>query len=144
MAAVVGIVDPGPPSHFNISPFRSLFPDDLDDVHSILLPPPWRNAFRLWTTNRDRRADYRRPVNGGPARMGVPDSKPLPNATFIAQNEKGTATSFTTDDQGSFRVSLVPGHYTVSLKEKKGGIGSLRPLPSRCSSRPDGQGRMAL
>jgi len=62
------------------------------------------------------------PVNGGPARMGVPDSKPLPNATFIAQNEKGTATSFTTDDQGSFRVSLVPGHYTVSLKEKKGGI----------------------
>lgn len=68
------------------------------------------------------------PVNGGPARIGIPGSRPLPNATFIAQNEKGTATSFTTDDQGSFRVSLVPGHYTVSLKEKKGGIGRYGPF----------------
>ena len=60
--------------------------------------------------------------------MGVPDSRTLPNATFIAQNEKGTATSFTTDDQGRFRVSLEPGHYTVSLKEKKAGIGRYGPF----------------
>jgi len=68
------------------------------------------------------------PVHGGPTRMGVPDSRALPNATFIAQNEKGTATSFTTDDQGRFRLSLEPGHYTVSLKEKKDGIGRYGPF----------------
>jgi len=48
--------------------------------------------------------------------------------TFSAQNEKGTATPFTTDDQGRFRVSLEPGHYTVSLNEKKGGIGRYGPF----------------
>jgi hypothetical protein len=61
-------------------------------------------------------------VHGGPSRIGVPDSRPLANATFIAQNEKGIATCFTTDDQGHFRLSLEPGHYTVSLKDKKGGV----------------------
>ena len=68
------------------------------------------------------------PVHGGPARIGVPDSRPLANATFIAQNEEGIATSFTTDDQGHFRLSLEPGHYTVSLKDKKGGIGHYGPF----------------
>jgi hypothetical protein len=68
------------------------------------------------------------PVHGGPAKIGVPDSRPLANATFIAQNEKGIATSFTTDDQGHFRLSLEPGHYTVSLKNKKGGIGHYGPF----------------
>ena len=68
------------------------------------------------------------PVHGGPARIGIPDSRPLANVTFSAQNEKGTATPFTTDDQGRFRVSLEPGHYTVSLNEKKGGIGRYGPF----------------
>jgi hypothetical protein len=68
------------------------------------------------------------PVHGGPSRIGVPDSRPLANATFIAQDQKGMATSFTTDDQGRFRVLLEPGHYTVSLKEKKGGIGRYGPF----------------
>ncbi len=68
------------------------------------------------------------PVHGGPARIGVPDSRPLVNTTFIAQSQNGTATSFTTDDQGRFRLSLEPGPYTVSLKEKKGGIGRYGPF----------------
>ena len=68
------------------------------------------------------------PVHGGPARIGVPDSRPLVNTTFIAQSRNGTATSFTTDDQGRFRLSLEPGPYTVSLKEKKGGIGRYGPF----------------
>ena len=55
-------------------------------------------------------------------------SKPLANATFVAANEKGTATEFTTDDQGKFSVPLAPGHYTVSLKNKKGGIGRYGPF----------------
>jgi hypothetical protein len=68
------------------------------------------------------------PVHGGPTRMGVPDSRALANTTFIAQKQNGTATFFTTDDQGRFRVPLEPGRYTVSLKEKKGGIGRYGPF----------------
>jgi hypothetical protein len=68
------------------------------------------------------------PVHGGPSRIGVPDSRPLANATFTAQDQKGTATSFTTDDQGRFRVSLEPGHFTVSLEGKKGRIGRYGPF----------------
>jgi len=83
------------------------------------------------------------PVNGGPARIGIPGSKPLANATFLAQNEKGIATPFTTDDQGYFRVSTGTGHYIVSLKDKKGNR-ALWALRSRCSCRPDDEGRVAL
>ena len=68
------------------------------------------------------------PVHGGPSRISVPDSRPLASATFIAQDQKGTATSFTTDDQGRFRVSLEPGHYSASLKGKTGRIGRYGPF----------------
>ena len=68
------------------------------------------------------------PIHGGPSRIGVPDSRPLANTTFIAQKQNGTSTSFNTDDQGRFRVSLEPGHYTVSLEGKKGGIGRYGPF----------------
>jgi hypothetical protein len=68
------------------------------------------------------------PIQPGPIRQGVPDSKPLPNTDFVVQNEKGAVTTFTTDDQGKFRVSLPAGHYTVSMKGKKGGIGRFGPF----------------
>jgi hypothetical protein len=68
------------------------------------------------------------PTHGGPARVGVPDSKPLANAPFIVENEKGVVTSFATDDQGRFRISLAPGHYTVSAKDKKPKIGRYGPF----------------
>jgi hypothetical protein len=68
------------------------------------------------------------PVHGGPTRIGVPDSRPLANTAFIAENQKGTVISFSTDDQGRFHLSLEPGHYTVSLKEKRGGIGRYGPF----------------
>jgi hypothetical protein len=68
------------------------------------------------------------PVHGGPARLGVPNSRPLANTDFAVQNDKGPVTSFTTDDQGQFRVSLAPGHYTVSIKERRGGIGRYGPF----------------
>ena len=55
------------------------------------------------------------PTHGGPVRPGVPDSKPFANATFIVESEKGVVTSFATDDQGRFRISLAPGHYASSL-----------------------------
>jgi hypothetical protein len=68
------------------------------------------------------------PTHGGPARIGVPDSKPLANTTFVVENEKGVVTSFTTDDQGRFRISLAPGHYTVSRQDAQPKIGRYGPF----------------
>ena len=58
----------------------------------------------------------------------MPSSKALGNATFIVQNKEGVVTSFTTDEQGHFRISLDAGDYTVSIKDKKGGIGRYGPF----------------
>ena len=68
------------------------------------------------------------PTHPGPVRPGMISSKPLPNTTFGVENKDGAVASFTTDDQGKFRISLAPGHYTVSLKDKKGGIGRYGPF----------------
>jgi hypothetical protein len=68
------------------------------------------------------------PIHGGPAQVGVPNSGPLPNTAFVVHNEKGPVASFSTDDQGRFRVTLAPGHYTVSIKERRGGIGRYGPF----------------
>ena len=68
------------------------------------------------------------PTQGGPIRPGIPSSAPLANATFVVENEKGAVASFTTDGQGRFRVSLTPGHYTVSKEGKKPGIGHYGPF----------------
>src|SRR6266850_7781643 len=61
------------------------------------------------------------PTRPGPIRAGsdVPTAAPLPNALFSVENEKGKVTSFTTDSEGRFRVSLKPGHYVVTLAEHR-------------------------
>ena len=64
----------------------------------------------------------------GPIRADSPGSKPLANAAFAVENEKGEVASFTTDDQGRFRTSLAPGHYKVSLKGRKMTIGRFGPF----------------
>jgi Carboxypeptidase regulatory-like domain len=53
---------------------------------------------------------------------------PLANATFVVENNHGEVSSFTTDAQGRFRASLPPGHYKVSLKGRKLGIGHFGPF----------------
>jgi hypothetical protein len=69
------------------------------------------------------------PTRAGPIRADALGSKPLANTTFVVENEKGAeVASFITDEQGRFRVSLAPGHYTVSKKGKKGGIGRYGPF----------------
>jgi len=60
------------------------------------------------------------PTRPGPITKGSEASRaPLPSAIFSVANEKGTVTSFTTDSDGHFRLSLSPGHYVVSLAEKR-------------------------
>ena len=61
------------------------------------------------------------PTRPGPIRAGsdVPNAAPLPNAVFSVGNEKGVVTSFTTDSEGRFRLSLKPGHYVIVLAEHR-------------------------
>src|ERR1700681_353430 len=68
------------------------------------------------------------PTQAGPVRDDSAGSKPLANATFAVENEKGEVASFTTDDQGHFRTSVPPGHYKVSMKGRKSSIGRFGPF----------------
>jgi hypothetical protein len=68
------------------------------------------------------------PVQGGPVRQGSPDSKPLANMAFEVKQGDRVITSFQTNDQGYFRVSLKSGHYTISRKDWKAAIGSYGPF----------------
>ena len=68
------------------------------------------------------------PIRGGPEMVGVPNSRPLANIDFIVKKGDETVASFKTDDQGRFRLRLAPGHYTVSMKDGKRGIGRHGPF----------------
>ena len=68
------------------------------------------------------------PAQPGPARVGADASKPLPNTAFVVENEKGEVASFTTDDQGRFQISLLPGHYTISRKDWTANLGNYGPF----------------
>lgn len=67
------------------------------------------------------------PVPDGPSI--VAGSKPLANVTFVVKGENGNViASFITDDQGQFRISLTPGHYTVSRKDARPKVGRYGPF----------------
>ena len=68
------------------------------------------------------------PTQAGPVRDDSPSSKPLANATFAVENEKGEVASFTTDAKGHFRTLVPPGHYKVSMKGRKSSIGRFGPF----------------
>jgi hypothetical protein len=68
------------------------------------------------------------PTKAGPVRADAPSSQPLANAAFVVENQKGEVVSFTTDEHGRFRLPLAPGHYKVSLKERKSSIGRYGPF----------------
>jgi hypothetical protein len=68
------------------------------------------------------------PTQPGPIRADTPGSQPLANTAFVVENQKSEVTSFTTDDQGHFRIPLAPGHYKVSLKGTKHSIGHFGPF----------------
>ena len=68
------------------------------------------------------------PTQAGPVRDDSPPSRPLANAAFAVENEKGEVASFTTDAQGHFRTSVPPGHYKVSMQGRKSSIGRFGPF----------------
>ena len=68
------------------------------------------------------------PIQGGPTKQGVPDSRPLGDTEFLVQKENSIVTSFKTDDQGRFRISLPPGHYIISRKDWRAAVGSYGPF----------------
>lgn len=61
-------------------------------------------------------------------RQGIPDSRPLADMTFEVNKEDRTVASFTTDEQGHFRVLLPPGHYRISRKDWKSRVGFYGPF----------------
>jgi hypothetical protein len=68
------------------------------------------------------------PSHGGPQREGDPSSAPLANIDFVVKKGNDLNAAFKTDDKGWFRISLAPGHYTVSRKEPGGKIGRYGPF----------------
>jgi hypothetical protein len=68
------------------------------------------------------------PIKAGPVRADGPSSLPLGNTAFVVENQKGNVASFTTDENGHFRMPLAPGHYKVSFKERKSSIGRYGPF----------------
>src|SRR5260370_42196628 len=68
------------------------------------------------------------PIHGGPSSVGIPDSRPLANTALVVKKGNDMITSFTTGDQGGFRISLATGHYTISRKDWEGRVGSYGPF----------------
>jgi hypothetical protein len=68
------------------------------------------------------------PAQAGPVRDDSPSSRPLANAAFAVENEKGEVAVFTTDGEGHFRTSVPPGHYKVSMQGRKSSIGRFGPF----------------
>jgi hypothetical protein len=68
------------------------------------------------------------PAHPGPEREGIPSSRPLANTDFVVKKGDDPVTSFKTDDQGRFRISLPPGHYSVSRKGPAAKIGNYGPF----------------
>jgi hypothetical protein len=68
------------------------------------------------------------PIKAGPVRADAPSSRPLANTDFVVENQKGNMASFSTDENGHFRMPLAPGHYKVSLKQRTSSIGRYGPF----------------
>jgi hypothetical protein len=74
------------------------------------------------------------PSHGGPVRVGEQSSKPLANVPFVVATEKGAVGEFTTDDQGHFKITLSPGHYSVVRKGAQSKIGRFGPFDVEVSA----------
>ncbi len=68
------------------------------------------------------------PARGGPAQLGVPNTKALPKTAFVVKQDEKIVASFETDSEGRFQVSLPPGKYLISKKDWEGRFGWYGPF----------------
>lgn len=66
------------------------------------------------------------PSRPGPIRKDQPSAAPARNVTFVVKSGEARMASFTTDDQGRFRLSLPPGQYIVLREDPGAKIGHWR------------------
>lgn len=66
------------------------------------------------------------PSRPGPDRIDIPNVAPAGNVKFVVKKDDVLVTSFTTDAEGHFRISLPPGHYTVMREGVSTRIGRWR------------------
>lgn len=66
------------------------------------------------------------PSRPGPIRKGVPSEAPAGDIEFVVKQYDARITSFTTDAEGHFRITLPPGHYTVLREDAGARIGRWR------------------
>ena len=64
----------------------------------------------------------------GPVREADPESIPLVNTTFVVKKGDEAVASFTTDEQGRFRISLPSGHYSITKKDWTTRVGHYGPF----------------
>lgn len=68
------------------------------------------------------------PTHGGPIRRGEATSAPVRETEFVVHKGEETVATFKTDAAGKFRVSVPPGHYTVSRANWSARIGRYGPF----------------
>ncbi len=69
---------------------------------------------------------YVSPSRPGPQRIDMPSKAPVANIDFVVLKGEEKVASFTTDAEGHFRVTVPPGHYTITRKEGGATIGHWR------------------
>jgi hypothetical protein len=68
------------------------------------------------------------PAHGGPVRQGEDDSAPAREKLFVISSGEKVVRSFSTDEQGRFRVALSPGRYSVWARDGRVGMGACGPF----------------
>jgi hypothetical protein len=66
------------------------------------------------------------PSRPGPIRKDQPNAAPARNVEFTVKKDDARVTSFTTDGEGGFHISVPPGHYTVLREDAGSRIGRWR------------------
>ena len=66
------------------------------------------------------------PSRPGPDRIDIPNVAPAGNVKFLVKKDDALVTSFTTDAEGHFRISLPPGQYTVLREGASARVGRWR------------------
>jgi hypothetical protein len=66
------------------------------------------------------------PSRPGPIRKDRPSAAPAGNLEFVVKKGEARVASFTTDEEGRFRIQLPPGSYTVLREDPGARIGHWR------------------